>query len=113
MPKMSSTHGRSPREKLRIDVVAPFSFEVDGRRREYLAWVANVGRKRGIVLCGTWPPEFVIDRDLAADAAREGYQSSFINVRAYSAFNRDKFIEALTDWGFFGPAEERPEWLPP
>lgn len=29
----------------------------------------------------------------------------------YRQYKRDSFIEALSDWGWFGPAERRPDWL--
>ena len=100
-------------QELGIEVVAPFSFVTEGRKYECLAWVGKFGRERGLVLVATSPPGFAIDQDLRRDATSEGYQWSAINVRVYATFDRDKFIEALTDWGFTGPVGERPSWLPP
>jgi hypothetical protein len=86
--------------ELGIEVVAPFTFVTEGRSHECLAWVAKFGGGRGIVLAATNPPGFAIDLDLRNDAAREGYQWSAINVSASNTFGREKFIEALADWGF-------------
>lgn len=99
--------------ELGIEVIAPFSFVRDGRKHDCVAWVRKFGRERGLVLAATSSPGFEIDEDLRKDATLEGYQWSAINVRAYATYHRDKFIEALTDWGFRGPADERPPWLPP
>jgi hypothetical protein len=30
----------------------------------------------------------------------------------YRQYARERFIEALTDWEWFGPANDRPDWLP-
>lgn len=98
--------------ELAIEVIAPFTFVADGRAHTCLAWIAKFGQERGLVLAAAIPPDFTIDQDLRNDATREGYQWSAVNVRAYSTFERVKFIEALADWGFRGPADERPRWLP-
>jgi hypothetical protein len=98
--------------ELGIDVVAPFTFVMDGRPHKCLAWVGKFGRERGLLLAGTSPPDFAIDLDLRNDAARAGYHWSAINVRVYAAFDRERFIEALIDWGFKGTVGERPSWLP-
>lgn len=29
----------------------------------------------------------------------------------YRQYEREGFIEALSDWGWFGPADGRPDWL--
>lgn len=100
-------------QELGVEVVAPFTFVTEGRTHKCIAWVGKFGRERGLILAATNPPGFVIDLDLRNDAGREGYQWSAINVRVYAAFEREKFIEALADWGFKGPADERPPWLPP
>jgi|SRR5580658_8925955 hypothetical protein len=97
--------------ELGIEVVAPFAFSVDGRIHECLAWVAHFGRQKGIVVVGACPPDFVTDRTLMMDADYEGYQWSALDMRTYSVFNREDFIEALTDWGFTGPENRRPGWL--
>jgi hypothetical protein len=48
---------------------------------------------------------------LANAATTAGYYFSFINGAVYSEFDRELFQETLNDWGFFGTAENRPEWL--
>jgi hypothetical protein len=103
---------QSAGRELGLDVVAPFTFVADGRKHQCLAWVGRFGRERGLVLAATAPPDFAIDLELQRDAVQEGYQWSAINVRVYAAFERNKFIEALADWGFTGPSDERPPWLP-
>jgi hypothetical protein len=96
---------------LGIEVVAPFRFACDGREHECIAWLADFGGGRGIVLVGTSPPDFAIDRVLKQDASHEGFQWSALDLRSYAEFQREKFMEALLDWGFVGPKERRPPWL--
>ncbi len=98
-------------KELGIDVVTPFRFSVEGRAHECLAWLAHFGGAHGIVLVGISPPDFATDPMLHADATREGYRWSAINTQVYGAFDRERFVEALLDWGFYGPAERRPSWL--
>jgi hypothetical protein len=97
--------------ELGIEVVAPFHFSVDGRKHECVAWVAHLGHENGIVLVGTSPPDFAIDRTLVADARHAGYQWSALDLRSYAVFNRARFIDALIDWGYVGPEGRRPPWL--
>jgi hypothetical protein len=39
-----------------------------------------------------------------------GYYSSALNPFHYRKYNRNKFIEALTDWGFYGDSDKKPNW---
>jgi len=44
-------------------------------------------------------------------AKAAGLFFSFVNLETYSTFNEKTFVEALTDWGFFGDPSKRPTWL--
>jgi hypothetical protein len=95
---------------LRVDVVAPFSFRASSESHVCTAYLPYFGGRNGIVMMETAPPSFNVDQAVADDAARLGYKWSFINRDRYRAFDRDMFIGTLTEWGFFGPPEKRPEW---
>ena len=102
---------RTAGRELGLEVVAPFVFMVGGRTHQCLAWVPNFSHQRGIVVAGTAPPDFWTDAQLAKDAASEGYGFSAVNVVCYKRYDRERFIETLTEWGFTGPSEKRPKWL--
>ena len=96
---------------LAITVVVPFTLEVDGRSHVCVAWVPDFGGSRGILVVPSRPPDFVTHRVLAADAEREGYGASFVNVEVYGRYDRDEFIDTLREWGFTGAEHRRPAWL--
>jgi hypothetical protein len=102
---------RTAARELSIEVVAPFTIQVDGRRHECLAWIQYFGRARGMVIVGA--DQYSNHPNVAKDAMHEGFYFSALGLQAYGRFDRDWFVETLSDWGFFGPEEHRPEWLLP
>jgi hypothetical protein len=52
------------------------------------------------------------DADEVYEAAEEtDYFRSALNPRHYEPYRRATFIEALNDWGWFGPANAAPAWF--
>jgi len=45
-------------------------------------------------------------------AKSRGLYYSIINPAIYDHYDEEIFIEALTDWGFFGSKDDWPIWLP-
>jgi len=43
-------------------------------------------------------------------AEKFGFYCSALNPFHYDHYDRDNFIETLTDWGYFGQPENKPEW---
>ncbi len=39
-----------------------------------------------------------------------GYYCSALNSEAYENFEREIFIETLTDWGYYGQIDDKPDW---
>jgi len=74
--------------------------------RSYL----SMGGPHGMLVQTTQPPAFAVDEGLHADAKAAGLYLSFINAEVYRTFERDRFQELLTDWGYFGAIERRPAW---
>jgi hypothetical protein len=102
---------RRAAEELGIEVIAPFTFTVDSRTHECTAWVGQFGNARGTLVVVVEPPSFALDRQLIADAEREGYKWSALSTALYNRFDRALFIETLSDWQYVGPAALRPDWL--
>lgn len=50
-------------------------------------------------------------KDFFQAAKQEGYSASVINANIYITYSRETFIEALKDWGWFGPASQKPKWI--
>jgi hypothetical protein len=42
--------------------------------------------------------------------AQYGYYTSFLNPYSYNKYKREHFIETLTDWGYYGNSENKPDW---
>lgn len=94
---------------LGIELIAPFTFDLDEHELSCLALVCSFGAQRGmLVLRGS--TERRSDVSPALDAARqEGYAFSFV-FDAYAAYQRDLFVATLNDWGWTGRREEAPSW---
>jgi hypothetical protein len=71
----------------------------------YLGLVHHFGRPRGTLICMTsseCPP-------LPIDSTTEYYLS--LLSESYAVYERELFIETLNDWGWCGPAHQRPAWF--
>ena len=102
---------RAAAQALGIEVIAPFEFIRSGRRHTCVALLPHFGGSSGIVLKATGPPLFETDEQFKLDATASGRAWSFINVDLYRRFDREAFVEALQDWGYTGPPDQRPSWL--
>ena len=89
---------------LGFDVIVPFALNADGRDYENLVLVPHFGG--GILVAG-----LSTDRGLRLDAKDAGYQCSFVNAERYGRYDRDFFVDTLSEWGFTGPEHKRPTWL--
>ena len=91
---------REAANKLGIRVTAPFE----------VAWVSypahlpDFGGQKGMVVATLRSPDEVV----AAAAAAGLYLSRASDQ--YGEFEPDLFKATLDDWGWFGPAEDRPAW---
>jgi len=81
----------------------------DGARVEVDVWLADFGSEAGMLL-------FQSDRwtdELLRQLRREDGGYSFLDADpGSSAGDLSGFIECLSDWGWSGEAERRPDWLP-
>ena len=97
--------------ELGIRVIAPFEFKTDLASYKCIAYLPHFGAKKGMLIRAVFPPAFETDTAFSAEAKKAGFFVSLVNAESYRVFDSDKFKEALTDWGFFGPSAMRPEWL--
>ena len=73
----------------------------------FIALIQEFGGPQGTLVC--LPEEW---DDLGyADAAEEaGYYSSGLYAESYCQYVRERFIETLEDWGWFGEQGKEPDW---
>lgn len=98
--------------ELEIRVFAPYPFASGNSASECVAYLPDFGGPGGMLLSAICPPEFLTDCQLTVDAHSAGYYVSFISADSYAFFDGTKFKEALIDWGFYGPPDMRPTWIP-
>lgn len=92
---------------LGITIVVPFSIEDNsGEVVGYAAFLPDFGGPRGTLVYDYREPQH-----RSAAASRAGYFCSGLNPDVYCPYNRDVYVEALADWGWFGPESARPTWL--
>ena len=96
---------RAAAADLGIRVTAPATLRTaGGRALEVAAIVHDFGGPAGTVACPA--PEL----DAVRAAARAGkHFLSGLNPELYRAYERQTFVEALEDWGWYG-AGEPPAW---
>ena len=89
---------------LGICVTAPFEVRRDSDTPvRFLALVHDFGAPRGTLVCrgDEW-------EKYRRFAASEGYFLSGLYLEAYSRYERERFVETLDDWGWFGQGAPPP-----
>lgn len=97
--------------ELQVRVEAPFNLECDGTTFFCSAYVPDFGGQKGTILMVTLPPDFETNKELIKHAEKTGYTWSYLNGLEYANFDKEIFIEALSDWGYKGPLETKPSWV--
>src|SRR5436190_1835387 len=69
----------------------------DGSQQEHIGLVHHFGRRVGTLISVLYEPSEHFRRPTSED-----YFWSILGL-GYRHYNRDDFIEALDDWGYFGP----------
>jgi len=93
---------------LNIKVVHPFKFKTPtGEEFETVGvYLPDFGSKNGTLLTCRF------DSDEIMEIADEtNYYQSALNPHHYEPYNRNDYIEALNDWGWFGEPEKTPKWF--
>ncbi len=91
---------------LGLSIQSPFTLTMPtGKQITYGLLIKDFGSDLGIIIYTTF------DRDDVDDEPwKYGYYSSALNPEHYSKYDRKYFIEALTDWGYFGDIKSKPDW---
>jgi hypothetical protein len=97
---------------LSVDFVSPFICG-DGQGNEMICsgLLPHFGNAKGAVILGrddVVPAGIENEFDFVCDL---GYWASGLSPFHYETYNRRSFIETLTDWGWYGPADQRPLWF--
>jgi hypothetical protein len=98
--------------ELGFRVTAPYVLRVNDKSVTCVGFVPDFGGPNGMVIGGMAPPQFQTDSQLVECAKTANMYWSFVNLQDYDQYQPDVLKEALADWGFWGPKELRPPWLP-
>ena len=93
---------------LGIRVVHPFTFITPSGVSATTVGVClpDFGAPSGTLLTCRFDPDEV------HDAAEEtDFFQSALSPHSYEPYRREVFIEALNDWGWFGPRDSTPSWF--
>jgi hypothetical protein len=97
--------------ELSIRVEVPGNAEIGGARVACEVYLPDFGSPHGMAVFGLRVSRRGVPRDPILELSRrptDPYYSQVSN-RAYGHFDREHFIEALKDWGWFGEGEP-PDW---
>jgi hypothetical protein len=110
------SHGANPMAKawleagadLGIRVVHPFTFtnRTGASATTVGVYLPDFGAPSGTLLTCRF------DSDEVDEAAEEtDFFISALSPRTYEPYRREVFVEALNDWGWFGPRDSAPPWF--
>ena len=94
---------------LGFEFVTPYTFIDDaGNSHTCSGLVVHFGCAKGTLIVSQY------DEDPDADVvgAELGYYTSALSPYHYEKYDRGVFMETLADWGWYGPPEKRPAWIP-
>jgi hypothetical protein len=97
---------RRAAEDLRFRFESPFCMQYRGREYWCSGWLPDFGCPLGVVIAGRNCVEEIFD---ISDAL--GYYSSGLSPYYYETYDRERFMETLNDWGWFGKKEDAPVWF--
>jgi hypothetical protein len=89
---------------LDIKIQSPFCL-MDGAKKLYFEiLVENFGGPNGTIVFS------VDDMSEIKTAENYGFYYSALNLTSYEIYDRQKFIDTLNDWGYFGDPSQKPGW---
>ena len=92
------------KEKLGIEVIAPYKFELDGVSVAAIAYLPDFGSSKGTLV-------FEIAENSHLNLAKShGYFCSELNPEIYGYFKHQQFQEALNDWQWSSKSKKPPSW---
>ena len=91
-------------KELGIKIQTSFTLTIDGDELNCYLLIEEFGSKKGTVIMST---DDMVDFN---KPGKLGYYCSALNPLNYSSYNRDRFVDTLTDWGFYGDKDNVPSW---
>ena len=90
---------------LQISVKTPFKLiDLNGNEIYFSLLIEGFGSKLGTLI-------ITLDDFTHFDLPEEhGYYCSALNLKSYSKYNREDFIDTLEDWQYFGDPHLKPNW---
>lgn len=73
---------------------------------EFVALVRSFGGPKGTLVLASWDDRY------AAAAKQHGFGYSCMDSPFYETYDRQLFVDALTDWTWTGDPARRPDWCP-
>lgn len=89
---------------LGIKITSPFILTSDGNDFIYIALIHDFGADKGTLVCtiDQWQSYVPI-------ATRQGFYCSGL-ADVYIEYDRNRFVDTLDDWGWYGAPEAKPAW---
>ncbi|MEA2695937.1 MAG: hypothetical protein QOI66_208 [Myxococcales bacterium] len=91
---------------LGIRLESPFMVEHQGQIYWCSGWLPDFGSAAGTIITS---PEAVDDILEVCEAA--GYFTSALSPHYYERYERERFVETLNDWGWYGDPTRPPSWF--
>jgi hypothetical protein len=90
---------------LGLKIHSPFILKIDtGEELEYGMLIENFAGDQGVLVLTEFEK---MDDD---EPEMYGYCSSALAPEYYEKYDRESFIETLTEWGYYGAVEDKPNW---
>ena len=89
---------------LGLDIISPLKMNTENGKVIYPILVKNFGGKKGTIIA-----RHALFMDYPMPKHKDYYFSA-VNTDSYSKYNREKIIETLEDWGYYGDKNNKPEW---
>jgi hypothetical protein len=90
---------------LGIAFIGPYKFSVNGDWYSVTGLLPDFGSEKGTLIMTRKDDDEAIHMASAAE-----YYTSYLSPYSYDRYDRDQFIETLTDWGWFGKGKP-PAWF--
>jgi hypothetical protein len=93
-------------DRLGIDVETSYVLDSSTGSTVFSVYLPDFGGRDGIVLNAAGHGEGDLPRQIARDAGlRYAEQHS-----TFGKYDREEFVAALNEWGWYGPTDDAPDW---
>ena len=93
---------------LGIEFIYPYNFiGIDGQEYQVTGLLPEFGDRKGVMIMDR---KTDADAVLMADLTNE-YEMAGLSSRYYDKYDRESFIETLSEWGWKGDESKKPNWI--